>query len=178
MARARHVCGSVRFVPFILVVTTTVVLPFRFPWQEEKPGGSEQNQTREVAPTYLDTLNRGNELYVSGSDFEKTTPADAGEKPAIENSSASPAKASRRTAIGQFRIQCMASQSLDGARKEKRRMEQELGLPLYIVYSPPFYRLHAGAFESRDEAEKHLGRVQKNGYPEAWIVKSDAEPLD
>ncbi len=178
MARARHVCGSVRFVPFIIVVMTTVVLPFRFPWQEEKSGGPEQNQTREVAPTYLDTLNRDNELHVSGSDFEKSPPADAGAKPAKENPSASPAKAPRRTAIGQFRIQCMASQSLDGVRKEKQQMEQELGLPLYIVYSPPFYRLHAGAFESRDEAEKHLGRVRKNGYPEAWVVKSDAEPVD
>ncbi len=180
MAGAWHIGGSVRYVPFMLLaVLTTAALPFRFPWQEEKNEKNESEQTREVSPTYLDTLNRGNELHVSNSDFEDSPVAEAPEPPVNQN----PPKKNRSIpqaggGIGNYRIQCMASQSLEGVRKEKLRMEQELGLPLYIVYSPPFYRLHAGAFDNREEAEKHLGRVQENGYPEAWVVKSDAEPLN
>jgi hypothetical protein len=176
----RYMAGCVRYVPFLLLtILTTAALPFRFPWQEEENEIKENKRTREVAPTYLDTLNRGNELHVSNSDFEDTPVAVAPERPVSQN----PSKKSEQAAqaggeIGNYRIQCMASQSLEGVRKEKLRMEQELGLPLYIVYSPPFYRLHAGAFDNREEAENHLERVQKNGYPEAWVVKSDAEPLN
>lgn len=70
-----------------------------------------------------------------------------------------------------YRIQLYATNDIDEANA--RKAGAEAAFPnewFYIEYDPPTYKLRAGNFLSRSEAEMFLQTLQSTGYPDAWIV--------
>jgi len=142
------------------------------PADSDDASGGPSGQRQLVPPTYIDTLNRGRELCLAKGDFNAIAPPAQGE-PQDDGTKPSPQQASpvQGTAEG-FRIQCVASSSIETVRAYKKEIESKLKYPAYIVFAEPYYKLHIGDFASRQAAESALVRVKEGGYREAWIVRS------
>lgn len=66
--------------------------------------------------------------------------------------------------------------SKDSAYSVKERfMEKYKTIPAYVTFNPPYYRVHAGNFRTKIEAEAVLHRLEET-YPNAWVVQSLIEP--
>ncbi|HXG01308.1 MAG TPA: SPOR domain-containing protein [Bacteroidota bacterium] len=73
--------------------------------------------------------------------------------------------------VSGFRVQLYATTNVDEINA--RKVDAEAAFPdvrFYVVYDPPTYKLRAGNFLSRPEAEAFALRMQANGYPDAWVV--------
>ena len=70
-----------------------------------------------------------------------------------------------------YRVQLYATNDIDEANAKKATAEAAFPDEwFYIEYDPPTYKLRAGNFLSRSEAESFLQTLQSAGYPDAWIV--------
>jgi hypothetical protein len=73
--------------------------------------------------------------------------------------------------VAGFRVQLFSSEEIDEARTKKA--EAELLFPnewIYLVYDPPTYKIRAGNFLTRFEADRFLKQAVERGYKNAWIV--------
>lgn len=87
---------------------------------------------------------------------------------AIEHESANPALS--ETVQG-FRVQVFSTTQIDQARS--RKAEFEAAFPdewFYQTYQAPTYKLRAGNFLTRFEAERFARLLTDQGYREAWTV--------
>jgi cell division septation protein DedD len=107
-----------------------------------------------VQPTYLDTINADNEVALTQPEGNSLVQPQG----AIDSS--------------RFRIQLFASSQIETLREQKRYFESKIELPLYISFETPYYKLLAGDFSRREDAEAGLAKLKKLGYPDAWIVAS------
>ena len=98
--------------------------------------------------TFIDTLNDGHEISLVKSTAPK--------------SSDSP--------TSHYFIQILASSQIEAVRAKKKEMENNSKLNLNIVFESPFYKLYAGDFLKRADAENELARIKKLGVSDAWIV--------
>jgi hypothetical protein len=92
---------------------------------------------------------------------EKAEKTKAPEKPVLDPSITVPG----------YRVQMFASSEIDSANA--RKSEAEAAFPsewFYVVYDPPTYKLRAGNFLTRADAETYAQFVASNGFPDAWIV--------
>ena len=136
--------------------------------------------------TFLDTLNKGREVVITNADFvpQSQTPAPAAA--AVQ----SPVKVPAETAAvviktepkgeagvvpSRFRIQILASTQQDQVKKEKNALASKTELPLVVSFETPYYKLFAGDFTQRSDAESNLARLKALGYNDAWIVRSAAQ---
>ncbi|MBD3390898.1 MAG: hypothetical protein GF418_02540 [Chitinivibrionales bacterium] len=137
-------------------------------WRKDKDDSRERESSaphrRAVEPTYLDTLNHGRELSLAESDFSEIAHPD--------KKTARAAPAGRKKHPNGYRIQCLASGTIETIRAHKKKADGELDLASYIVYAEPYYKLHVGDFTTREAAQSALPAVRKAGYREAWIVRS------
>jgi hypothetical protein len=122
---------------------------------------------RSAKPTYLDTLNKDDELYLREEDVGEIARAD---NALPEKTPAGDTKQSKG-----FRIQCFAASSIQAVRREKKKAEEKLKeeklkYDTYIVFHEPYFKLHVGNFAKRKAAEQALAKIKKAGYAEAWIV--------
>jgi hypothetical protein len=70
-----------------------------------------------------------------------------------------------------FRVQMFASTNIDDVSAQKEIAEEMFpGEWFYLVYDPPTYKLRAGNFLSRFEADRFLKQVTERGYRDSWIV--------
>ena len=130
--------------------------------------------------TFLDTLNKGREVAVSNADFSQQ--AGSASLPA-------PTQAPQRTdtVSGQFpveikrdagvvpsryKIQICAGTQEQQIKKEKTDLAMKISLPLSISFDSPYYKLFAGDFALRSEAENYCAQLKKIGYTDAWIVRT------
>ena len=70
-----------------------------------------------------------------------------------------------------YRVQLLATPEIDEANTKKT--EAETAFPdqwFYLVYDPPVYKLRAGNFLSRSDADAYARYLSDHGYPDAWIV--------
>ncbi|MBI5471179.1 MAG: SPOR domain-containing protein [Ignavibacteriae bacterium] len=70
-----------------------------------------------------------------------------------------------------FRVQLISTTNIDEANAKKA--EAEAAFPtewFYIAYDPPSYKLRAGNFQNRADAESYAAVLSSNGFPDAWIV--------
>jgi hypothetical protein len=126
----------------------------------DKPIPIVPETTPGVQQTFLDTLNRGNEIGLSSSDFGKEI------HPTV-------IQTVEQSATGleiRYRIQMFASSSVESLREQKRMMERKVDLPFFLSYEAPFFKLFVGDFKSRVDAETYLSKIKKHGYTDAWIV--------
>jgi hypothetical protein len=70
--------------------------------------------------------------------------------------------------ISGFRVQMLATTDIDEANAEAEATL--VGEWLYITFDPPAYKLRAGNFLVRDDAEEYAKFLQENGYPDSWVV--------
>ena len=79
--------------------------------------------------------------------------------------------ASASEAVQGFRVQVYSSTEIDAARSKKA--EFEAAFPdewFYLNYQAPTYKLRAGNFLTRFEAERFARLLTDQGYREAWTV--------
>lgn len=70
-----------------------------------------------------------------------------------------------------YRVQLIATPEIDDANAKK--LEAEAAFPgqwFYLEYDPPTYKLRAGNFLNRTDADSYARYLAENGYPDAWIV--------
>lgn len=70
-----------------------------------------------------------------------------------------------------FRVQVFSTTSIDAARA--KRLEFEAEFPnewFYLEYHAPTYKLRAGNFQTRFEAERFARLLTDQGHREAWTV--------
>lgn len=70
-----------------------------------------------------------------------------------------------------FRIQLLATSSLNQATETKKNAMVKLQGKIYLDHDGAQYKIRLGDFSSPDEANSALEGVRKSGYPDAWIVK-------
>ncbi len=137
--------------------------------EDEKAEDSTVQQTRYEPPaspvqlTFLDTLNRGNEITLENTDFQKE-----------ESVPVSEVVLNQAEAVVRYKIQLFASSQIETVRELKRQIETKVNLPLSISFESPYYKLLAGNFLQRAEAEKHLKNIKSLGYTDAWIISTKA----
>ncbi len=70
-----------------------------------------------------------------------------------------------------FRVQLLATTSIDEANS--RKAEAEAAFPeqwFYITFDAPAYKLRAGNFVNRADAEQYAKAMSEQGFPDAWTV--------
>ena len=129
--------------------------------------------------TFLDTINKGKELSISNADFiPPSAPAAAKAPDAPADSVAANAKTLTNheagVVVSLFRIQVLASTHQDQVKREKVSLASKIDLPVSISFDSPYYKLFAGEFTQRSDAENFLAQVKKLGYNDAWISRTAA----
>ncbi len=70
-----------------------------------------------------------------------------------------------------FRVQIYSSSSIDSAKAMKAQGERDFPQQLfYLVYDPPKYKVRAGNFTSRFEADRFVRQLTEKGYMDGWVV--------
>jgi hypothetical protein len=141
-----------------------MMLPLLLAWSASSAGKKSQL-------TFLDTLNKGREVSIGAADF--APPAPAVQTAAQAAPGADTVRKADATPVG-IRVQVIASRQEAQVNKEKAMLAAKLDQPLSVVFESPYYKLFAGNFADRAEAEKCLAKVKKLGYNDAWIVRPAA----
>jgi hypothetical protein len=74
-----------------------------------------------------------------------------------------------------FRLQLLSTKDLASATRAKAMAQEQfsdLQLKFYLEFDSPYYKVRAGDFKTREEANALRGTVRSRGYPQAWIVKT------
>jgi hypothetical protein len=124
----------------------------------------EKRATSQINYTFLDTINRENELLLTDSDFKK----DIAQTQSVLSNNALPESL--------YRIQVFASNRIETVREQKKELEKNTDEPLFIDYDAPYYKLYAGGFSKRQEAQSTLLKLKRIGYTDAWIVSMKINP--
>lgn len=111
--------------------------------------------------TFIDTLNKGKEAVLSENDFITTQVAKTGNYNAATVQSES---------VAHYRIQVFASSQAEKTKEYKKKLEKQFAVPMTIVFEAPHYKLYAGDFSKRTDADTLLLKIKKLGYQDAWVV--------
>jgi hypothetical protein len=70
-----------------------------------------------------------------------------------------------------FRVQLLATSEIDEVNAKKALVETEFPEEwFYIAYDPPTYKLRAGNFLNRVDADDYARLMSEKGFPDAWVV--------
>lgn len=70
-----------------------------------------------------------------------------------------------------FRVQIYASTNIDQAADQKQIAEELFPEEwFYLVYDPPTYKIRAGNFLNRFEADRFLKELRAEGFRDSWTV--------
>ncbi len=79
--------------------------------------------------------------------------------------------ASQGDVVQGFRVQLFSSVNIDDAKAKKAEVEAAFpGEWFYLEYDPPAYKVRAGNFASRFEADRFVKQLDEKGYSGAWTV--------
>ncbi len=115
------------------------------------------------------------ESQFTPSDYD---PDSAGIRPARTDTAAVPlpsaidsmAHASTELIPG-FRVQLLATTSIDEVSVRKTQAEEAFPTEwFYIEFDPPAYKLRAGNFRTRFEADRFARMIAARGFSDAWTV--------
>jgi hypothetical protein len=108
------------------------------------------------------------------SDYDvdvKTFLADLKKEPDPKTAPTEPPKAEPLSVASGFRVQLLATTDVDEANALKADAEAAFaGEWFYVIFDPPTYKLRAGNFVEREEAEAYAKLLQDSGYSDAWVV--------
>lgn len=130
---------------------------------ETSPG--EDKNRPAIQYTFLDTLNQGNELQLTDEPGDKQSDR-------VKN-----AGMSTPTLSGtRYRVQLLASSRIETVREKKKEVEKNIREPVVIGYEAPYYKLYAGDFLKRQDAQALLPKLKRLGYQDAWVVATKVSP--
>ena len=70
-----------------------------------------------------------------------------------------------------YRVQVLATTSYDEVNRVKTTIEEQIPDEwFYVVYDAPTYKLRAGNFQERYEADRFAKLLGEKGYKDAWVV--------
>lgn len=75
-----------------------------------------------------------------------------------------------------FRVQVLATQSLQKADRLKGILSEKYGSEIYINFEAPNYKVRVGNFILKADAEKLRSILVTSGYSQAWIIRSRIDP--
>lgn len=142
--------------------------------------GFAGDQENKPVMTFLDTLNKGREVSLTDADFPaQSVPAPV---PQAVVPDASPVvvptvpKQEAGVVPSRFKVQILAGTQEQQVKNEKNNLAAKAtGLPLSISFDAPYYKLFAGDFSQRSEAETWCVRLKDMGYKDAWIVRTASQ---
>ncbi len=68
-------------------------------------------------------------------------------------------------------MQIFSSTDIDEANGVKAAAEEKFPLEwFYVVYEPPTYKVRAGDFQQRYDADRLARTLREGGYTDSWIV--------
>ncbi len=107
--------------------------------------------------------------YDTDSAGTRTAPADSA---GVLSPSATDTFAHASTElIPGFRVQLLATTSIDEVNARKSQAEEAVpGEWFYIEFDPPAYKLRAGNFRTRFEADRFARMIAARGFADAWTV--------
>jgi len=82
-----------------------------------------------------------------------------------------PEAAAEPALIDGFRVQVFASGDRDIAANAAREAQERLGVPAYVDLDGGMYKVRAGDFATRAEADQALPAIRKH-YSDAWVIAS------
>jgi hypothetical protein len=110
--------------------------------------------------TFIDTLNKGKEYALAESDFTpQTTKSGKSTVSAVQSETAT-----------RYRVQIMAASQPDKLKEDKKKLEKQISSVLSIVQEAAYYKLYAGEFNQKSDADTLLLKIKKLGYTDAWIA--------
>ncbi len=77
---------------------------------------------------------------------------------------------------GGYRVQLFWGTELEYARQVKTAAEERLDVPVYLGSKGSHYYVRAGDFTDRRRALEYCRLARKQGFADAWVVKSDLPP--
>ena len=109
------------------------------------------------------------------SEFDPPPVVALREKPLPTNDSAStpllPLPIALEDLVPGFRVQIFSSTDIDEANGIKTTAEERFpGERFYVVYEPPTYKVRAGDFQQRYDADRLAKSLREGGYSDSWIV--------
>lgn len=113
-----------------------------------------------VVATFIDTLNQGTEVALTEEDFG----------PVAQKSPTTGSSVSEENLQEHYRVQVFASNHIDAVRDIKKDLETRSKAVVDIGYDAPYYKVYAGDFSKRTDAEQLLKILKKRGYSDAWVV--------
>jgi hypothetical protein len=133
---------------------------------------------KNIPLTFLDTLNKGKELSISEDfappSFPVMTKTPAASADTVAANAKTAPKPEAGVVVSRFRIQVLASTHEDQVKREKNTLTSKIDIPVTITFESPYYKLFAGEFTQRSEAENYLAQIKKLGYNDAWISRTVA----
>lgn len=82
-----------------------------------------------------------------------------------------PDNSSSMELVSGFRVQLIATTSIDEANAKKTEAEGLFaGEWIYVEYDPPTYKVRAGNFQSRVDADRFAKLASSKGFQESWTV--------
>lgn len=109
----------------------------------------------------------GDTLYVARS---------SGRAPDAAGATGAPPLTPLAAQVPGFRVQVFQSLSLVEAESHARSAAQALGVPAYVEFRAPYYRVRVGDCRTRAAGDGLLGRVVRSGYPGAGLVEALVSP--
>ncbi|HMA65887.1 MAG: SPOR domain-containing protein [Fibrobacterota bacterium] len=110
--------------------------------------------------TLIDTLNKGKEYALTESDFT----------PQATKSGKSTVSAVQSETVTRYRVQIMAASQPERLKEDKKKLEKQISAVLSIVQEAAYYKLYAGEFNQKSDADTLLLKIKKLGYTDAWIA--------
>jgi hypothetical protein len=104
------------------------------------------------------------EMPVSDSNLE-VSEADAPRDTVV-----APAPAAAGAVVDGFRVQLFATADRDVAQNARAVAEERLGMPVYLDLDGGVYKIRAGDFVRREDADAALPLARAQFYPDAWVV--------
>jgi hypothetical protein len=113
----------------------------------------------------------------SPSDFDpEPTPGRPISETPLERPEGTPSEETPTLSIEEevqgFRVQVYTTENIDSAKAKKAEFEALFpGEWFYLDYDPPSYKIRAGNFLTKYEADRFARRLSDHGYRNAWPVR-------
>ncbi len=71
-----------------------------------------------------------------------------------------------------YRIQLFSGREREYARFKEVELKVKYPYEVYLIYEAPLYKVRIGDFRSMDIANRFCRQMRKDGYRDAWVIKS------
>ena len=136
--------------------------------------GTKETSTKRPAPAEGSSEADAYERTFSPADHDpdnRTAPNQGTQNGPTSTVGFDSSAASESEMIQGFRVQLLATTDIDEVTSRKALLEQNFPTEwFYVEFDPPVYKLRAGNFATRYEADRFARTLAVQGFPDAWSV--------